>query len=357
MGLRDRVQAEVEQSAQEADDKATIRRLNRRIDKLQRNRDELVEAVYNATMDAARGLEIKPVKAPTYRRLGKGSPEAAIACIGDWQLGKLTPDYNSDVCEERVERFGDKVINLTSIQRKDHPVDDLHIFALGDLIEGELIFPGQEHRIDSSLYRQVSDDGTRILLNFTRRMLSAFKSVTLHEIDGNHGAIGGPFRRSMHPESNGDRMLYRIVNTVLTETGQQRVHYNFPDPDGERNWYAVAKVGNYTSLLMHGDQFRGTAGMPWYSIQKKAGGWALGAIEEFALAFGQGFKVDIDFGHWHQPTRLTLNKVTARCNGSTESYNTYAIEQLAAVGEPSQSLRFVHPEKGRVTAEYTVYLP
>lgn len=356
MSLRDRVESSTEEERRRSEDQRTIRRLNQKIESLRRFRNEQVDAVYNAALDGARGLTIKPVRLPERRASGQGDPESAIAVIGDWQLGKITPTYNSDVTEERVERFGDKVINLTRIQRKDHPVDDLHIFAVGDMIEGELIFPGQTHRIDSSLYRQVTDDGTRILLNFTRKMLGFYRTVTLHEVDGNHGALGGPFRREYHPESNGDRMLYRIVNTILTETGQDRVRFNFPDPFSERNWYAVAKVGNYTSLLMHGDQFRGTAGMPWYSIQKKAGGWALGAIEEFALSFGKGFKVDIDFGHWHQPTRLTLNKVTARCNGSTESHNTYAIEQLAAVGDPAQGLRFVHPEKGRVTAEYTVYL-
>lgn len=339
-----------------AEDRKTIVRLNKQIERLRRFRDEQVEAVYNAALDGARALDIKPVRVPALRTKGQGDPEAAVAVISDWQLGKLTPSYNSDTCEERVEKFGDKVVNLTRIQRKDHPVDDLHVFAVGDMIEGELIFPGQTWRIDSSLYRQITDDGTRILLNFVRKMLASFKTVTLHEVDGNHGALGGPFRREYHPESNGDRMLYRIVNTILKETGQERVVYNFPDPEGERNWYAVAKIGNYTSLLMHGDQFRGTAGMPWYGIQKKAGGWALGAIEEFALSFGRPGRVDIDFGHWHQPTKLTLNKVIARCNGSTESHNTYAIEQLAAVGDPSQGLRFVHPEKGRVTAEYTVYL-
>ena len=352
MALRDETAAERDRQA----DAETIRRLNRQIDRLRRFRDEQVDAVYRGALDGARGLTIKPVRAPALRRSGQGAPEAAIATISDWQLGKLTPAYNSDACEEAVERFGDKVINLTRIQQKDHPVPDLHVFALGDMIEGELIFPGQTHRIDSSLYRQITDDGTRILLNFTRKMLGSFATVTLHEVDGNHGALGGPFRREYHPESNGDRMLYRIVNTILRETGQDRVTFNFPDPDGERNWFAVARIGAYTSLLMHGDQFRGTAGMPWYSIQKKAGGWALGAIEDFALSFGKKGEVDIDFGHWHQPTRLTLNKVTARCNGSTESYNTFAIENLAAVGRPSQGLRYVHPEKGRVTAEYTVYL-
>jgi hypothetical protein len=43
-------------------------------------------------------------------------------------------------------------------------------------------------------------------------------------------------------------------------------------------------------------------------------------------------------------------------NGSTESDNTYAQEQLASSGRPSQWLYFVEPTRGRVTAEYCVYL-
>jgi hypothetical protein len=42
--------------------------------------------------------------------------------------------------------------------------------------------------------------------------------------------------------------------------------------------------------------------------------------------------------------------------GSPESHNEYAREVIAAVGKPSQRLHFIDPEKGRVTAEYTVWL-
>jgi DNA repair exonuclease SbcCD nuclease subunit len=61
---------------------------------------------------------------------------------------------------------------------------------------------------------------------------------------------------------------------------------------------------------------------------------------------------DVAFGHYHQPTRITVNTATVRCAGSPESDNSYASESLAAVGRPSQPLMFVNPEKGQVTAEY-----
>ena len=341
MSVRD----ELTTASAEADLRAALNRALRDLDAAKATREELVNAVYRAAGDAARALVIPPVPKPVPDRR-RGRPEVAVVVLSDWQLGKKTPSYNSEVCAERIERLAAKVQKLTDIQRADHPVRECHILALGDLVEGELIFPGQAHRIDASLFRQVSVDGPRILTGFLRTMLATFDRVTVWSVDGNHGAIAGPMRREMHPESNGDRILYQNARMLLEP--EKRLAWHMAEPDGERNWYIVARIGAYSSLLLHGDQFRGHSGIPWYGIQKKAGGWALGAIaDEFT---------DLDFGHYHQPTRLTLNRVTARCNGSTESHNTYAIEQLAAVGRPSQGLRFVEPEGGHVTAEYTVWL-
>lgn len=320
---------------------ATLRRLA----EAKAKKEELVQAVYDAASEAAAALHLPPVPKPAPDRRKK-NPEVAVAVLSDWQLAKVTPTYNSQICEQRIEKYGDEVLNITNIQRADHPVRECHVFALGDMIEGELIFPGQTYLIDASLYRQVCVDGPRILGNFLRRMAANYEKVVFHGVIGNHGAIAGRERRNMNPESNGDRMVYKITQQMLRD--EPRISWHIPEGDRERNWYAVAEIGNYSSLLIHGDQLRGYGGMPWYGLQKKVGGWRLGAIPE-------RFQ-DVYFGHYHQPTRVTLSSVTARCAGSPESYNTYAMEQLAAVGYPSQPLMFVHPKKGIVTAEYCVWL-
>jgi hypothetical protein len=273
--------------------------------------------------------------------------EVAVAVLSDWQLGKRTPSYDSAVCAKRIDTFADKVISLTEIQRKDHPVRELRVHVLGDIVEGEQIFPGQSHLIDSSLFQQTTEDGPTILISFLTRMLAHFERVHVVAVIGNHGRIGR--KGDFNPQTNGDRMLYRNTQRILADRpGFDRLTWDIPSIPNERAWYAISKIGRYSTLLIHGDQFRGTSGIPWYGLQKKAGGWALGAIEETFH--------DVDFGHFHQPTRVTLNNVTARCSGSPESHNTFAQEQLAAVGRPSQGLRFVHPGKGMVTAEYTVWL-
>jgi|TARA_Y100000034_G_scaffold17778_1_gene19565 hypothetical protein len=311
--------------------------------KLKNKKDDLAEAVYQAVSHEVSDLDFPKVPAPKKDRRTKGE-EVAVAVLSDWQLAKVTPTYNSEICEQRVNLFADKVIHLTNIQREDHPVKSVHVWILGDIVEGELIFPGQSFLIDGSLYRQVTVDGPRIMSSFLKKMLENFDTVHVSAVIGNHGAVGGKTRRDHDPETNADRMLYRIMSLIFES--EPRITFDIPDGTGERNWYLIDRIGNYSCLLCHGDQFRSFGS--FYPFQKKIYGWKVGAVaEEFQ---------DVFLGHWHTPTKMTFNTVQCRIAGSTESTNTYAIESLAAVGRPSQHLQFVHPEKGMVTAEYTCWL-
>ena len=149
----------------------------------------------------------------------------------------LFRSYNSIVCEQRIQQYAEKVIHLTEIQRRDHPVKHLHIWCLGDIIEGELIFPGQSFLVDGGLYRQITVDGPRIMKNFITKMLENFETITFVGVIGNHGSIGGRARRDHDPETNGDRMLYRI--TQLMFENEKRIKFVIPDGRGERHWYGI----------------------------------------------------------------------------------------------------------------------
>lgn len=330
----------------ESELKISYTKLLQEYEKVKTKQVELADAIYRAVKEEMKDgslYNIPKVPAPK-KETKKASEEVAVAVLADWQLAKVTPDYNSEICEKRIQMYADKVIHLTEIQRQDHPVKHLHIWCLGDIVEGELIFPGQSFLIDGGLYRQVTVDGPRIIKNFILKMLENFETITFTGVIGNHGAIGGRGRRDHDPETNADRMLYRIVQLMFEN--EKRITFNIPDGKGERNWYAIPKIGNYKSLLIHGDQFGSLS--TFYSFQKKVYGWKVGAIqEEFD---------DVYIGHFHTPTKMTFNTVQMRISGSPESTNTYAMESLAAIGRPSQPLLFVHPERGIVTAEYTCWL-
>lgn len=319
-------------------------RLLRRLDEAEAKKEQLVEAVYQAAHDASSSLVLPPVPKIIHTR-GGGRPEVEIAMLSDWQLGKITPGYDSEKCAERIEVYGDKVIRITNIARADHPVDELHVHLLGDMVEGELIFPGQQHRIDASLYRQVCVDGPRILNTFLRRMSGAFKTVKVESVIGNHGAIAGRSRKDMHPESNADLMLYRIVRDQLA--GMPNIVWRLPDPAGERLWYAIDNIGGHRFFLFHGDQLRGNGPGFGRVTPQAISAWASGVIPEpFDYA---------ECGHWHASMSLAINKRILWVNGSTESENTWLQEELRAQCPPSQWLLSVSPEHG-VTGEHRIWL-
>jgi hypothetical protein len=323
--------------------KKSISRLHKQLDKERDNRIYLAEAVTNAVKDSMADIDIPKIKAPTKDTRKKGE-EVAVAVLSDWQLGKITKTYNSEIAAERVKLYAEKVVELTNIQRASHPVKKVHVWALGDLIEGTDIFAGQQWLIDSGLYRQIFKNGATMLADFLRHMLANFDEVHFAGVIGNHGRLGRFGQH--HHEDNGDRFLYETVRLILAD--EKRITWDIPEgSSGDRAWYTVDKIGNYSCMLIHGDQIRGSLGIPFYGVRKKVLGWKAAAMD------GQmpDFK-DLAFGHWHQLYQQEFNGITVRCSGSTESSNHYALEALAAQGRPTQRLMFVHPVKGCTTVEY-----
>ncbi len=331
----------LEEFANASELRAAYRKALRQLDEAKNAKAELIEAVREAAADAIAGLSYTPVPKPK-KQAGRDA-ETAVVLLSDWQLAKVTPSYSTAVCEARIEALAAKVLELTAIQRADHPVKECRVYLLGDLLEGELIFPGQAHRIDASLYAQVLSDGPRILGGLLRRLAASFESVRVVGVIGNHGALGGRARRDYHPESNADAMMYEVTRLALL--GEKRITWAPNVTEGERHWYATDTIGDKTFFLFHGDQVKGGfAGFPWYGFGKKLLGWN--------RIYGFDYAVS---GHFHTPVRGYYNGITHWGNGSTESDNTYANESLAAAGEPTQWLLFAEPKRG-VTSEHLIYL-
>ena len=323
-------------------------KLLKQLDKAKNKKEELIDAVYEAVSVNLK-LWNKP-KVPNPRPSKRTtSEEIAIAVLSDIQLAKITPDYNTEVAERRVIAYAEKVVELANIQRKAHPIRKCAVFAAGDIIEGELIFPGQSHLIDSSLYKQVTLDGPRIMTQFFDILLANFEEVDVTWVIGNHGHLGGRNRKDYHPDSNADRMLGRIMSMIYRD--EKRIKWTIPDSTGDNHWFSIANLGKKCRFFIwHGDNVRGFSGFPWYGFGKKLQGWKTLAANKLMPDFDYAIA-----GHFHTPTTMYLNDIRLWVNGSTESYNTYALEQLASMGRPCQWLLFCKPNTG-VTAEYLVNL-
>lgn len=314
---------------------------------------DLTAAAYRGARDAASSLVIAKLITPKRVTHKTRAEEVCVPLLGDLQLGKLTSSYNSDVCEERVALYATKVVELADMQRSIAPVNKCHIVMLGDMVEGETIFPGQHFLLDSSLFMQAMVNGPRICINFINQMLGFFEEVEVTMVDGNHGVEGGLRGGKHHPQTNSDRMMYYFIKTVFEQYPadvRNRIKFNLAADkhETEKNWYAIVHEGDWSALAIHGYEIKGNG--PWHglTLAKKVNGWASGAIDEYFL--------DVLMGHWHQCGMIPLNKRKVYVSGSTESDNDYARQGLGAQSEPKQWDLFVSPSKGRVTAQYDVHL-
>lgn len=342
------LQEQLEQAIKDRDElrkqhDRTLMRLRR----IERNREDALETLKETVWECFASFHIPPVPKPK-KDARRKTPEIAIPNTGDWQFGKGTKTYDPDKTDKIIQEFGETTIKLTDIQRADHPVRECHINALGDLVEGEQIFKGQEYSNKISLYQQMLD-GVEIFAKFVRTMASDFEKVHVTGVPGNHGSPGGPTRHSYNPETNFDRLLYSFTKKLIEgdKSIRDRVTWNIPEGNGDSNWYAIDTIGSKSFLLFHGQQTQGNRGVPFNSLKNMAFGWSVDAIPEH-----------FDYllcGHYHTPTYMTINSKGLWVVGSTESSNDYAQERLAAMGRPSQLLLFCHPENG-VTAEYKVWL-
>jgi hypothetical protein len=301
---------------------------------------DIVSAVYQAAYDASlvTGLEkSEPPKKDTRTK----SPEVALWHMTDWQGAKVTTSYNSEVMKQRVKQFVKKAIRITEIQRADHPVKDCVIMFGGDMVEGLFNFPTQPFEVDSTLFKQFVTVA-KLIEETVLEALSNYEHVTVVAEWGNHGRLGSK-RDAIPKADNLDRMTYELARQRLD--GEDRLTWEDCPEDIQR-----VEIGNYRALLMHGDEV-GRAGFASPSAWQAAGNrWKAGAYD-------WDFK-DIYLGHYHKNAQENLSDGVGNIywTGSTESDNRYARDSMAASGTPCQRLHFVDPERGRVSAQYVVWL-
>lgn len=318
--------------------KANIR-LQRQLVQAKAKTGALVEAVEQAARDAAVTAG-RPTMPKVRASRSTKSAETVVVHASDWQCGKHTESFDSEVLAKRISMLAEKVATLVDVQRSHHPVNDAVLILGGDMVEGVGIFPGQAWEVDSTLYDQLFTCA-RITEQLIVDMLSFVPKVKVVGEYGNHGRLG---RKGDHPGSdNIDLMMYRIV-AERTQSAQCDWQYG-------PGWYQLLEHGNYRALVVHGDEIKSFGGQtPAFGIARKCNAWATGVVP--------GNWTDVYMGHWHQPLVIPMAHGQGRIfvNPSPESDNTYAKEFVAATGTPGQRVNFVNPDRGRVTAEYVVWL-
>ena len=154
----------------------------------------------------------------------KDAPEEVVVLmVSDLQIGKRTKSFNSEVARHRMREYASKASEEVKGRiRQGKRVTRAHVWLMGDIVEGEDIFPGQAHEIHECLMAQMTD-AVKMLVEFVRTVHNVVEAIHITGVVGNHGRLG---RKGQYSQaSNADKMVQ-----VKLDIRESFIHVILPRP-------------------------------------------------------------------------------------------------------------------------------
>lgn len=238
--------------------------------------------------------------------------QSLLLILSDIHLGKkiTSPSngviYNTSIACERIKSIPDKIAHLT-------PVDEIVVVLVGDLMDGEGIYPGQATKLDSNIPEQVIQ-ATGCIWKLLTTLQTQTKQLRVVTTKGNHGKTG------LSPEANFDTIIYKNLEYLA---GSQ-----FP---------VINTSEAYNTFQIHGQKFL---------IRHKA---PVDASTPSNIKMFLGWKSihncdGVIYGHWHHWGVEEFNGLLLIRNGSLSGGDDYG-ESLGLYDPPTQLVISITPDK------------
>lgn len=337
------LEARLEQAKEDAIRRAEIRRLERLVTAENHRRQAL-----GIIRDLAPVLS-PPSYVPPQPRPVEAPRHTWGLVISDWQLGQLTPfgatgqvfHQTTEVTKHQVHDLWERVEQQLEIESHGKVIEELVIFDLGDIIEGDQMRPSQAWQIDSNVTRQAVD-ATDLEAWLIRQALGRFPKVRVLKVGGNHD------RTSQKPGNAGlgelgytdtyswliGEFLKRLFETSIAEGRLEFENFE--------SFFGTAMVAGHRCVFEHGASFRASTGsyggISYYSIANAAKGYMemLGGADLILM------------GHHHCPMVLPMARGWGWqvMNGALPPSSQFAQSNFKSVGRPCQVLIDLHHEVG-----------
>lgn len=270
-----------------------------------------------------------------YRQTGGSKERDVILPIYDVQYGQLvrpedTPagigGFNSEIFTQRLDRYVWASCNEIRDHATSHTEEKFIIVLGGDMVEGNDIFKGQQWFLEFDPIEQVwklahlLTNAIHELIGFAVEELGV-KQTALLMIPGNHGKGNG--HGAAPATFSWDYLLYKILQEKLQ---------NYPmdvmgiEPGGALYFQSQGK----TFLALHGDEFKGWAGIPFYGLQRQDSR----SLRLTHTMFDYGL-----VGHHHQQANIPIGYGEWFMSGNWVGANDHT-RKIQAANVPQQQVLF-----------------
>jgi predicted phosphodiesterase len=312
--------------------RSTVDNLTKRILKVDKART--LEAVLVKKVTDAIGI-LPVIKSVTKPSAIKGKLDGeAILLLSDAHFGEIVDreemcginEYNMTIAAKRIQFLVDGIFeNLDPFK-----VKKLHIFMLGDFTSGnihdELRETNSPNIVDCTFM------GSSILAQAVCELATKY-DINIIGVPGNHGRMT---KKKTYKQAyvNWDYVMYRALEKDLR--GQENVKTSF-----NHSIFRITEVQGQRFLILHGDNIRGWAGIPWYGIER-----ATKKLAEILQSQREKPFDHICLGHFHSGGLINRTNGKVFVNPSIIGGDEYSLGALFSVAEPQQTLMLVNKKKG-----------
>lgn len=284
--------------------------------------------------------------------------EIPVLCIGDVHLGYYHATgqfaYSVEIAKARINRAIEKFLKTVASKRTYSKIEEMRLYLMGDMVEGENMRAGHSHEIEGPLIRQALFWAPEVINMILLRLLPEFRKIKVVAVPGNHGRNGPP-KTDAHPLTNWDRVSYEVARTALQaalyshglEARWKDIEWDLPTDrvehyDNGDDWYSIDYVFDWCNCVTHGETLRGRSwgGLPYY------------AIERLARRYADILDDQIDYlylGHIHVDASIPSNFRAIFVNGAVESSTGFIRKDLISAAPPSQSAVFYDRDHGHIS--------
>ena len=264
------------------------------------------------------------------------------ALRGDEQAGaKVTAldtnglnEYDLDKYAEYLHRWTDKVIQFKREDEKSHGLNKLELTHLGDWLEGECIYPGQQMHIVAPVIDVIFNTVLPLEIEAMLRLSCIFHEIDIFAVIGNHARAGK--KGDHHWRSNFEYVLLRALQAALQDQSNINVYIS-------ESPMMIVQHGKSVFAYNHGSHLTGSYGVPYYAMDRTYK----------ALPSLTGILIDHYIcAHRHTPVNLQDQVIM---NGSFQGGTDLSVNKMLAISRPSQKVFQLDLDNG-INRESNLYL-
>ena len=360
--IEDRVSLDAKVARYRAEALSYRRRYNMILQK-RLHKDNLIDAIYDATTPFKAVKPIKPIK-PTGKRNGE-STQTVVAPLTDTHIGEDVDyqqmaglnSYSFEIFNRRLSGWAEQVLNLVELRRASVPIDDLIVPMLGDMISGDIhdeLIKTNEDNVMGQMIR-----GANLIAQALMSLAPHFKTITVPCVVGNHGRMTRkPPMKDKYMDW--DYMLYQWVAAFCKHQTNIKFQIN-------TSYMNIFQVYDKNVLIMHGDSASGAGSIATITkvltnlrsvLQFRKGLEPENAEANMEILEPNLLPTSFDsvmMGHFHRVDEIDIGSGHAIICGCMKGGDEFALQRLAVITKPQQIVTYWHPKYGYIGKE-TIYL-